>query len=206
MRGGSARAGAGDADAGGFAVRGVRRPDRTRGASRQGDTQARAGLPGSESDRSGRARDARSADSDRHARRTSTSRSRSRSTARSFARSSWAIASSVTSRPRWRRAISSPGTVLSATSDLRISRVLFTGQPTNGVSALIGRKVIATVRAGARGADRNHADRSDRQGRQYGHADRLRRRRVGRGRRGRAHQRRPGRTWSRSTIRRPTRC
>ncbi|HEY5341990.1 MAG TPA: flagellar basal body P-ring formation chaperone FlgA, partial [Candidatus Aquilonibacter sp.] len=41
-----------------------------------------------------------------------------------------------------------PGTVLSP-SDLRIARVLYTGQSTNGVSALIGRKVIATVRAGA---------------------------------------------------------
>jgi flagella basal body P-ring formation protein FlgA len=41
-----------------------------------------------------------------------------------------------------------PGTVL-AESDLRMERVPFTGQQTNGMAALIGRKVIATVRAGA---------------------------------------------------------
>ena len=41
-----------------------------------------------------------------------------------------------------------PGAVL-APGDLRMERVVFTGQRTNGTEALIGRRVLAAVRAGA---------------------------------------------------------
>jgi flagella basal body P-ring formation protein FlgA len=41
-----------------------------------------------------------------------------------------------------------PGTVLSA-SDLRMSRIVYTGQQTNGMDALIGRQVNEAVRSGA---------------------------------------------------------
>lgn len=41
-----------------------------------------------------------------------------------------------------------PGAVISA-DDVRMARVVATGQPANGVDALVGRKTIAAVRAGA---------------------------------------------------------
>jgi flagella basal body P-ring formation protein FlgA len=41
-----------------------------------------------------------------------------------------------------------PGTVL-APEDLLLARVVYTGQPINGTQALVGRRVIGTVRAGS---------------------------------------------------------
>ncbi len=41
-----------------------------------------------------------------------------------------------------------PGAVLAA-SDLKMTRMVFTGQRTNGTGALVGRRVISAVRAGA---------------------------------------------------------
>jgi flagella basal body P-ring formation protein FlgA len=41
-----------------------------------------------------------------------------------------------------------PGAVLAA-SDLKMTRMVFTGQRTNGTDALVGRRVISAVRAGA---------------------------------------------------------
>jgi len=41
-----------------------------------------------------------------------------------------------------------PGTVI-APSDVRMARVVFVGQQTNGTQALIGRRIVATIRSGA---------------------------------------------------------